>query len=388
MDLTTATRLTRRRDLFPDDEARTQRPKRPLAVECVAHWISVDKAGGVTQVWQIAAGDGARNYADLFLKHGLACVGPGDPGPYDEKPENYREGQTGHRPFMRPFCTELVRDDLLLLKRGAAGGLWAVEAIGRVDGPYTYEPRLEDVEGWDLQHSVPVRWRVPDEPRLIAGLTRGTLKRVQKDTVQQIAIEMWDELEGAERRPEPLAAAANELKDEDLIGRLIDGGVASGRAVEIQQTIWRIRRLARWYGRKAGWVSEHEIRTFLIVPLLLALGWPEQRINIEYEHLDIALWDRTFDHEEARLATVIETKKLWVGLDGGPTEQAKGYAARYDHCDRLVVSDGFRYKLLELDRASGNWTATAYANLLKLRYRHGTDPAIAGAGELFVSLLP
>jgi hypothetical protein len=61
---------------------------------------------------------------------------------------------------------------------------------------------------------------------------------------------------------------------------------ASGRPAA---AISRIQRLARWYSRRAGWVSEHEIRTFLIVPLPLALGWPEQRINIEYEHADIAV---------------------------------------------------------------------------------------------------
>jgi hypothetical protein len=159
---------------------------------------------------------------------------------------------------------------------------------------------------------------------------------------------------GRPRRPrtpaQPLPPAAAPLEDEALIGRLIDGGVSSGRAVEIQQTIWRIRRLVNWNARKANWVSEREIRTFLIVPLLLALGWSEQRISIELEHAGIALWDRTFDQDDAQLGTVIETKKLWVGLYGAPVEQAKRYAARYDHCDRLVVSSGFRYTLLEPDR--------------------------------------
>lgn len=342
----------------------------------------------MSRVWQIAAGDSERDYKDLFLDHGLACVGPGDPGPFNEYPEQYARTRPAYRAFMRPFCVELAEDDLLLLKRGAPGGKWAVEAVGRVDGRYVYEPRLEDVEGWDLQHTIPVRWRVPEHPALISGLTRGTLKRVNQPQVRDLALELWDDLANREREPQPLPPAAVELEDEQLIGQLIDHGVASGRAVEVQQTIWRIRRLARWYGRRADWVSEHEIRTFLIVPLLLALGWPEQRINIEYEHADVALWDRTFDRDDARLGTVIETKKLWVGLDGGPVEQAKRYAARYEHCDRLVVSDGFRYKLLELDRGTGEWTAAAYANLLKLRSRHPTDETVAGAGALFVSLLP
>jgi hypothetical protein len=340
------------------------------------------------RVWQIAAGDRERDYKDLFLDHGLACVGPGDPGPFNEHPERYAKTKHAYRPFMRPFCVELAQDDLLVLKRGASGGKWAIEAVGRVAGPYVYEPRLEDVEGWDLQHMIPVRWRVPERPVVIGGLTRGTLKRVNQGQVQDRARELWDRLTDREREPRPLPPAPAELEDEQLIAQLIDRGVAALRAEEIQETIWRIRRLARWYQRRASWVSEHEIRTFLIVPLLLALGWPEQRINIEYEHADIALWDRTFDQDDAQLGTVIETKKLLVGLDGGPVEQAKRYAARYERCDRLVVSDGFRYKLLELDRGTGEWAAAAYANLLKLRSRHPTDETVAGAGELFVSLVP
>jgi len=342
----------------------------------------------MSRVWQVAAGDSERDYKDLFLNHGLACVGPGDPGDYAEHPERYAKGTPAYRDFMRRFCVDLAEDDLVLLKRGAAGGRWAVEAVGRVDGRYAYEPRLEDVEGWDLQHTVPVRWRVPDQPTLTRGLTRGTLKGVNKPAVQELAHRLWDELADHERERQPLPPQADALEDEALIGQLIDRGIASGRAEEIQRTIWRIRRLARWYGRKAAWVSEHEIRTFLIVPLLLALGWPEQRINIEYEHADIALWDRTLDQDDAQLKTVIETKRLWVGLDGAPVEQAKRYAARYEHCDRLVVSDGFRYKLLELDRDTGQWVAVAYTNLLKLRSRHPTDEAVGGSGELFVSLLP
>lgn len=318
----------------------------------------------MSRVWQIAAGDGDRDFADLFLTHGLACVG-------------------SHARIQR-----LAQGDLLILKRGAPQREWSVEAVGRVEGPYYVEPRLEDVEGWDLRHMVPVRWRVPDKPVRMSNLVRGTLKGVNQPSVQKHASELWDTLADRERTPVELPPKPTELNDEGLINHLIDEGVASGRAEDIQQIIWRIRRLAQWYERKGRRVSEHEIRTFLIVPLLLALGWPEQRINIEYKHADIALWDRPFSSEGAQLGTIIETKRLMAALDGGPVEQAKRYAARYSHCDRLVVSDGLRYKLLTLDRDSGDWTATAYAHLLKLRSRHPTDQSVAGASELFAALVP
>jgi hypothetical protein len=42
-------------------------------------------------VWQIAAGDGDRDYHRLFVDFGLACVGPGDSGSYPENSRLYNE---------------------------------------------------------------------------------------------------------------------------------------------------------------------------------------------------------------------------------------------------------------------------------------------------------
>ena len=52
---------------------------------------------------------------------------------------------------MQPFCEQVAVDDLLLLKRPTRSH-WHVVAVGRVGGEYDYEPGLEDVEGWELQH--------------------------------------------------------------------------------------------------------------------------------------------------------------------------------------------------------------------------------------------
>lgn len=150
-------------------------------------------------------------------------------------------------------------------------------------------------------------------------------------------------------------------------------------------TIGRLRRLARWYGSHGDQVGEHEIRTFLIVPLLLALGWAEQRIKIELNHLDITLFDEPY-FSEAEPSVIVESKRLYEGLGAGPEDQVQRYALDYPKCRKLVVSDGFRYRLLERNRRV--WKPSAYANLLKLRQRHPYRPEIAGAGELFLGLLP
>ena len=67
------------------------------------------------------------------------------------------------------------------------------------------------------------------------------------------------------------------VTDEDLIRHLMEHGLSSGRAEDVIRTFGRIRRLGNWYeDHTYDSVSEHETRTFLIAPLLLALGWPER----------------------------------------------------------------------------------------------------------------
>lgn len=339
-------------------------------------------------VWQIGAGDGrhGRDYTELFVRCGIAAVGPGDPGPFDQHRAEYEDyDQFG---FLRAFHDDIAEDDLIVLKR-PSGQQWQIIAVGRVSGPYTWDVRLGDVEGWDLQHSLPVAWRVPKQDVVIGGLTRGTLRRVNKPAARRAIQELWERLEGQERPAASLPEPAHELKDEVLIDRLMRRGVATGQAETIQQAIWRIRRLAGWYLRHGGSVGEHEVRTFLIVPLLMALGWPEQRIKIEHEYVDLALWDRPFSDRDAQITVVVESKRLWDALGGTSVAQAQRYAARYPKCQALIVADGYRYKLLTRETSkSVRWKPAAYANLRKLQDRHPTDDQVAGADELFLALLP
>lgn len=343
-------------------------------------------------VWQIAAGDSPeRYYGDLFLKYGLAAVGPGDPGSFIDKQEFYARDERAYRSFMRPFCEQIAVDDLLVLKRPVTRSEWEVIAVGRVASKYLYVPGLEDVEGWDLQHVVRVRWRIPTEPRKIFGLARGTLKRINKPELRELAQILWDDHAATEKEPDELPAQPSKMTDEVLISLLIDKGVSSMVAETTAATVRRLRRLADWYSRRGGDIGEHEIRTFLVTPLLLALGWPEQRVRIEYKRADIALWDKPFDQRGALVERIVETKRLYHALGDGPAVQAAAYAAGHPSCRALIVTDGFRYKLLQKSpsgvRGHG-WAETAYANLLKLRVNHPLDPNINGAGALFLAMLP
>lgn len=342
------------------------------------------------RVWQIAAGDSPnRDYGWLFLRYGLAAVGPGEPGPFDPETPDPAYESYAFRPFLEPFCSQMAIGDVLILKRPSGQNLWSIVAVGEVASDYTWEARLGDVEGWDLQHMRRVNWRRPAQLTIVAGLVRGTLKRVNKPELQALARRVW-EAGVPVKAPAELPRVPEVVDDETVISTLMDYGISSFAAETVAQTLRRIRRLADWYANTGAELGEHEIRTFLVVPILQALGWPEQRMRIEYERVDIALWSLPFDHPAGRVVRVIETKRLYDALGDAPVSQATRYAEAQE-CHSIVVTDGFRWKLFERgvdEDGLGPWVPTAYADIRRLRDRHPLDQRVAGADKLFLNLLP
>ena len=107
-------------------------------------------------VWQISGGPASRAYADVFLLHGVALIGPGDAGTWSpERADDEFEGA-----FVRRFASEVKAGDVVLLRTGIA----TITALGLVAGDYLYVNAFDDVNGWDLQHARRVRWcRLPVE---------------------------------------------------------------------------------------------------------------------------------------------------------------------------------------------------------------------------------
>ena len=65
--------------------------------------------------WQVAAGDGQRDYSEIFLKNGVMLIGPGDPGDYFKNKEYYTDV---YRPSDVSGFAELVKEgDIVVLKR-------------------------------------------------------------------------------------------------------------------------------------------------------------------------------------------------------------------------------------------------------------------------------
>src|SRR5262245_19321326 len=96
-------------------------------------------------VWQVSAGPASRTYADIFLRHGVSLIGPGDPGPWTATRYDYDFALKG---YIENFAVKARTGDIVLLRTGPS----TIAAVGVFTGEYSYETRFDDVNGWDLQH--------------------------------------------------------------------------------------------------------------------------------------------------------------------------------------------------------------------------------------------
>ena len=333
-------------------------------------------------IWQVAAGDSSRDYTDVFLKFGVILVGPGCEGPYSDHKEYYKKFGK-RKTFIKTLAEELSKGDLVILKR-PNGQKWEIVAVGEIVSDYLYKDVFGDVDGWDLQHCREISWKKPVEKIIVSGLRRGTLSRVNYQQAINVATNVWSR---GEKVPAiPIPSVQEKISDDQLIDKLIGAGLPSQNAELITHTIWRLRRIAKWYDhyREEHVVGEQEIRTFLIVPLLMSLGWAEQKIKIELKYADVVLFDKPYS-KQSKPIIIIESKRLGDGL-GFAYEQASNYAKEYPTCNKLIVSDGIRYKLYKKENRS--WNYSAYINLLELKKRHPYESEVEGAETFFLEILP
>ncbi|HOX47386.1 MAG TPA: type I restriction enzyme HsdR N-terminal domain-containing protein [Myxococcota bacterium] len=324
--------------------------------------------------WQIGAGSFGRDYRAECFKFGMAFVGGEE-----------------HSKTM-----QLVRPgELVVLRKGmefAAAGT-VVERNGAYCGDGDKE-WTRDFDGWDLRAWCYVDWHIPLENIDVKGLTRTTMERVRQDHLIQVARSVIMNSPQAPK-PEPEPAPVKSLEDEEIIDFLISQGLRSADAEDLAATFRRIRRLANYYWNHCDWkdVREHEARTFLVVPLLLALGWAEQQIKIEYSatkasRADLALFSRPYPEDDARCVMVLETKGFDMGLTFAQ-DQVKEYAKEYDRCRTVVATNGYCYKAFtRLSDGSFPDKPSAYLNLLRPKDRYPLDPEIPGGLEMLRLLQP
>ena len=315
-------------------------------------------------LWQVGTGDTDRSYGELFTKYDVMAIGPGDPGPFND---NKYQHLGNSKNSINRFYREAKRNDVVLSRLGTN----QILAVGIIadDKPEWIE-EFGDIDGWDLQHVRRVRWLTNKAEKFPPRtLGRDKFARVYVPAIREwvrklnISEEIWN------RQLLELPEGSISLNDVELGHELFLEGLPTEYIDKLTSTLESIRRVAIWYWndkkRPIGRPSERETITYLVIPLLFALGWSHQTAAIEWNKVDIALFER-MPPEDSTLACVVEGKPLRSSVFS-PLGQARNYAASQnrDCCKRLIVTDGIRYSCFSKQKS--DFKLSAYLNILRMR---------------------
>jgi hypothetical protein len=299
-------------------------------------------------VWQVSAGPGSRSYADVFLKYGVALIGPGDAGRWThERDDDEFEGS-----FVRRFASEVVSGDVFLLRTGLA----TIAALGLVAGDYQFENAFDDVNGWDLQHTRRVRWCRLAEPHGFVGSAFGANPPRCSRVWGQDVVEFAERVLNSPPTYWQAAPLPELPAEEALLDHVPDPlrGIVA-QAADLVPLFWH----AQSFGEPP---SEDELIAHLIVPFLRALDWPPERIAVKWRRIDVAVFG-ALPRTPENCRFVIEAKRLGAGVEGA-LQQAKGYVQALGIPRDVIVTDGVRYRMYAADRG---FEPVAYANLFRLK---------------------
>jgi hypothetical protein len=299
-------------------------------------------------VWQVSGGPALRSYSDVFLRHAVALIGPGDAGPWSsDRDDNEFEGG-----FVRRFASEVSPGDIFLLRTGLA----TIAAIGLVVGDYVYVNAFDDVNGWDLQHVRRVRWSRLPEQHAFEGSPFGRSPPRCSRVMNRDVIEFSERFLNSpptywQTAPLPeLPAEQPPLVD---VPDVLQGVVAQAAdLVPLFQD-------GQSFGEPP---SEDELIVHFVVPFLHALGWPPERIAIKWRYIDVAVF-LTLPRSPENCYLVIEAKRLGAGVEGA-LDQAKRYVEALGIRRDVIVTDGIRYRMYAGGHA---FEPLAYANLTRLK---------------------
>ena len=312
-------------------------------------------------VWQVAAGNRDRSYPDVFLNWDVICIGSG--GKVIEK-----------------FYNKMTERDIVVLHVGTA----YVYGVGQVVGDSCSNDHFGDVDGWDLRFIRRVHWLWdyrrdnngnPQKFKTYAMNRGDTVQPLKEKT--SVGVRKW--IDGLEITPEKSHRTLVSIPDGEpkpievskVADYLFDRGVAADSINALTEHIGELQRIASWYDRSGTLPSESETVSYLVVPLLRALGWTPQRMAIEWSvkggRIDIALFSR-LPRDDKNLSVVVEAKKLDNAcLAAKPQAQRLSDQSGRDECRRLIVTDGIRYGVyVEDNKGSFSDVPTAYVNINRM----------------------
>jgi hypothetical protein len=338
-------------------------------------------------IWQIAAGDTDRNYADLCLKWDVILNGPGGEGKWPDCRTILQEedGCTAKKlTDIEQFAQGISEDDVIVLRVGTS----TVRGVGRVIGSYEWREEFGDIDGWDLQHVRRVLWfwRGCQSFDVYALKWGPTTQRLNDGPVSEWLSNLTVPSEEMNRSlvTLPLEAERGDVSIEEISEFLFDRGVASGSITSLVNEIGELIRIAKWYQRSTAKPSEHETVAYLVVPLLRALGWTPQKMAVEWNNVDVALFDKLPRADES-VCVVVEAKKMGKSCLAAQS-QAMSYAVNKTECRRLIVTDGLRYGVYTRNN-EGAFNLYAYMNLTRLRNQYAVYDC-KGASDALLAMAP
>lgn len=322
------------------------------------------------KVWQQAAGDSDRNYVNICLDWDVILNGPGDYGEWPDCIEELENDNWSSKKItdLKRFCEDISDGDIVVLRMNTN----EIYGVGQVVGGYEWRDIFSDVDGWNIQHVRRVKWlwknkRKPkkfDTYTLKFGDTTQELTSEEVENwIKQIDVPEEKMKSSLTKLPE---TQGKKIERKEISEYLFDHGVSSQIINELNDEIDELIRIANWYNRQSN-PSESETVTYLTIPLLRALGWTPQRMAIEWNKIDIALFNE-LPRNDKYLSTVVEAKKksnscltAW--------SQAQRYAEEKDRdtCKRLIVTDGLRYGIYLKENNDFKNSPEAYLNLTQLR---------------------
>lgn len=357
-------------------------------------------------VWQIAAGEQGRYYDDLFVKHNIMFMGPGEYGPFDNAIYSVQAAEgliTDHKKNqIRKFVNDPKEGDIVLLRKGLA-----VVSIGVVaDNNYKWDKRFDDVYGWDLQHTRRIIWQndLENELQAIQSYNNGdcsylkpifgerkqipTFTGVEDNRIKEPIKYLFDKVKINDIEPLDLVVP-DPLSFDELGEMLFSKGLANDSVDEVINALKRQRRLGKWYTETPGQKrpTEHEVVAHMILPLMLGLGWSEQLMAVEWQKVDLAGFCRT-PTKSKDCVLVCEAKQMWHPLQPA-LEQAKNYVENLQltNCKRIMLTDGVRIYLYK--QLNNKWSnqPVGYINTNLIRTDH-IAPLGTNAVETLIELTP
>lgn len=314
-------------------------------------------------IWQVAAGDTDRDYSETFLKWDVILIGPGDHGlwPNQEYINKYRSRPKKFNE-LKTFCEDAQDGDLVVLRRGTKELL----GVGQIVGGYEWHDIFGDIDGWDLQHTRRVRWLWKELKEFPPYYFKwgSTFSLLESPGIRQWlnSLGIPDEAYNRELIQLPSDKEHSRLDLDQISAYLFDCGIASNSIENLMHEMGGLIRVANWYNRSGIKPSEDETRTYLVVPLLRALGWTQQNMAIEWNKIDVALFFGP-RREDSTLSVVVEAKKKDKSCLTAQS-QAEKYAKDKQTCRRLIVTDGLRYGVFK--KSGDKFKLSAYMNLTRL----------------------